>query len=557
MYECPNCGGNLRFDIASQQLACAHCDAKYDPYVITKDRDAEESRDFEVTVFTCPQCAGEIYSTDNTAAGFCSFCGASTILDSRLTRQKRPGFIIPFKKTKADCKREYAKIVKKAIFAPKELRDEKHIDSFRGIYMPYWVYYITQKGPFHMTGTMSHQSGDYYITDYYNISGKLDTYYKGLYYDASSSFADNISERIAPFDVKNMRGFTPSILSGFYADTADVDQALYKEDAIEKANGQTKKYIDRSKEMKGYSLDKYSDLSSKYHTRCESADIAMFPVWFLSYRNKDRVAYATVNGQTGKVVADLPVDIKKYMGGSFLLAVIIFLLLNLFATFRPSTTLMFVAGIAVMALILHKIEMKQIIEKEQYLDDKGAMNALQRRTEKEQDIQQAEVAGTTDEYTYWNNAQKSKTNQKIQAGQKSPKKKSTSSKVLTVIMIAIVVDAIFNLLLVSVAAGGTGNVLGGIVVLPVGIVAGVINFVGYQRMEGMSKVPGFLGAFISVLLACVVLIWNPVSDLYYYAGAIISLVAVFFTLVNLIRSYNILATRKLPQFDYQGGDDRA
>ena len=25
MYECPNCGGELRFDIASQKLICAHC----------------------------------------------------------------------------------------------------------------------------------------------------------------------------------------------------------------------------------------------------------------------------------------------------------------------------------------------------------------------------------------------------------------------------------------------------------------------------------------------------------------------------------------------------
>lgn len=557
MYECPNCGGNLRFDIASQQLACAYCNAQYDPYEITKDKDAEESNDFEVTVFTCPQCAGEIYSTDNTAAGFCSFCGASTILDSRLTRQKRPGFIIPFKKTKADCKREYAKMVKKAIFAPKELRDEKHIDSFRGIYMPYWVYYITQKGSLYLTGTKSYQKGDYHITDYYNISGVLDAYYKGLYYDASSSFADNISERIAPFDVKNMRGFTPSILSGFYADTADVEQALYEEDAVEKANGQTKKYIDRSKEMKGYTLQQYNNLSAKYHTKCESADIAMFPVWFLSYRNKDRVAYATVNGQTGKVVADLPVDIRKYMGGSLLLAVIIFLLLNMFATFRPTTTLMVVAGIAVIAMILHKMEMKQIIEKEQYLDDKGAMDALQRRAEKERDMQQAEVAGTTDEYASWTNVQKPKATQKTQIGKKAPKKKSIASSVASIVAIFIVFDVVSSLLLASTAMGNEGNWLGGIVVLLIGIIAGVVSFAGYRRMEGTSKVPGFLGAFISVLLAGLVLIWNPVSDLYYYAGAIISLVAVFFTLVDLIRSYNILATRKLPQFDYQGGDDRA
>ena len=51
---------------------------------------------------------------------------------------------------------------------------------------------------------------------------------------------------------------------------------------------------------------------------------SMFPVWFMSYRNGDRITYATVNGQTGKVAADLPIDIKKYLLFSGVLALIIF-----------------------------------------------------------------------------------------------------------------------------------------------------------------------------------------------------------------------------------------
>lgn len=109
MIACPNCGGNTKFDIASQQILCEFCDTKYDPYMFdNKSSDAIEAQDFEVTVFTCPQCGGEILSTDDAAAGFCSFCGASTILYSRISHEKRPGYIIPFQKTKDDCKQSYA-----------------------------------------------------------------------------------------------------------------------------------------------------------------------------------------------------------------------------------------------------------------------------------------------------------------------------------------------------------------------------------------------------------------------------------------------------------------
>lgn len=213
MIACPNCGGNTKFDIASQQILCEFCDTKYDPYMFDhKTSDAIESQQFEVTVFTCPQCGGEILSTDDAAAGFCSFCGASTILYSRISHEKRPDYIIPFKKTKDDCKQAYADLMKKAIFAPKELKDPKYIDGFRGIYMPYWAYYFTQQGGFTINGKKSYRRGDYIYTDYYDLNGEIDAYYKGITYDASSSFADSISEALAPFDVKGMKAFTPDVL---------------------------------------------------------------------------------------------------------------------------------------------------------------------------------------------------------------------------------------------------------------------------------------------------------------------------------------------------------
>ena len=353
MYECPNCGGNLKFDIPSQLLKCAYCETTRDPYTVSKDQDAEENSVFDVTVFTCPQCGGEIMSTDTSAAEFCSFCGASTILQSRVSMENRPAHIIPFKQTKDACKKAYMARMKRAPFAPDELKDEKHIDGFRGIYMPYWSYDISQEGPVLLKGEKSYIRGDYSYTDYYDLSGQLDASYNHLSFDASSSFADNISEQIAPFDVRDKKDFTPSFLSGFYADTSDVDSDLYKNDAIDIANSTS---YDNLRKVRAFadlklSMDKNNfSMTNTFHTYCNPPYRVMYPVWFMSYRKNDRVAYATVNGQTGKVAADLPVDLKKYMMGSVLLALPIFLLLNLFFTIRPKTVLMFAAFLSIYTL---------------------------------------------------------------------------------------------------------------------------------------------------------------------------------------------------------------
>ena len=105
MYKCPNCGGGLRFDPAGQDLVCDYCQTRLDPYQYEKDHDADISEDaYGVQIFTCPQCGAEMYSSDTDATAFCSYCGASNVLDSRLTGIRRPAKIIPFRKTKKDCR---------------------------------------------------------------------------------------------------------------------------------------------------------------------------------------------------------------------------------------------------------------------------------------------------------------------------------------------------------------------------------------------------------------------------------------------------------------------
>ncbi len=530
MYSCSNCGGDLKFDIASQKLACVYCDAKYDPYEISKETDGEQD-EYDVTVFKCPQCGGEIYSTDNTAAGFCSFCGASTVLTSRLKREHRVNYIIPFRQTKEDCKKAYKKMMHYALFAPKELKNAKNIDGFRGIYMPYWVYHVKQQGAARIHGTKSHTRGDYIITRHYGLHMNMDAQYKGLSYDASSSFADNISEKLGPYDVKNMRAFTPSMLSGFYADISDVDAQTYEKDAREFAKEQTASYIRKSREVRSYTLDDSEGLKNSIPTEIARTDSAMFPVWFLSYQNHDRVAYATVNGQTGKIVADLTVDIKKDVFGSLFLAIPIILVLNMCLTIRPTVLLAMSAVMTAIVAALHSAEMKQIVLKEKYEDDLGAQVALQGY-------------------------------HKRQASTRPERAKLSASRMVSTIFIILTLVCFlvgFNAALEvkSVSIGGT--------YFYICLAALIVTFIfGRKSITAAKDVDVFKhrkygGAYaiVAALLAAIISFVNPVSDIYYYIGVMVVLLAMVFTLLDLIQNYNILSTRRLPQFDYKGGDDYA
>jgi len=384
MIACPGCGGNLKFDIGYQNLHCSYCDAHYDPYQFdSKKKDGEEHKSYETTIFTCPECAGEIASTDNEVTGFCPFCGGSTIFYQRLSNELKPDFIIPFKKSKEDCKQIYQKKASKLLFLPSKFKKAQYIDGFRGIYIPYWSYNVSQTGELNLKGSKTHRSGDYVITEHYNLTGEMNNYYNGIGHDASSSLSDDISERIAPFNVHEKEKFTAGFLSGFYADTADVDSSVYKNDAIAFAAHRTTDEIRNVNEFKGYSPEISAD--GNYNGRITEVERVMYPVWFMSYRNKDAIAYATVNGQTGKVVADFPIDLKKFFAFTLALALLLFIPLNMFFTFKPTVVSGINAFLSAISLFMYLAEQNAINKKSNPSFDRGYLYMMKKTKRWDQD----------------------------------------------------------------------------------------------------------------------------------------------------------------------------
>ncbi|MCR5700633.1 MAG: hypothetical protein K6G76_00630 [Lachnospiraceae bacterium] len=551
MYDCPGCGGNLKFDIPTQRLLCSYCNNDYDPYQITKDKDGEEQKDFEATIFTCPQCGGEIMSTDTTAAGFCSFCGASTILTSRVSREKKPNFIIPFQKTKDDCKREYQKLMRRFIYAPNAIKDPDRINGFRGIYMPYWVYYFSQRTNLKLKGSTSTRKGDYVYTKHYNLNGELNAYYKGINFDGSSSFSDAISESIAPYDVKHMKEFTPSILSGFYADTNDLGKDLYSYDAKKLANDETWKLVKSEKEFSKHGVSQPKDLSGAFNTKEESADLAMFPVWFMSYKNGDRVAYATINGQTGKIFADLPVSISKYLLGALIMSVPIFFLLNAFLTIIPTSLVVLVAFIAAVVGIVYACELSKIASRELDEDDKGKQEA-KRLAEKRKEEKEREAARAAGIEEPAQKKKKSKMPNNVEA--KTGKSFKMPAFLMFIIILCLSVP-VLGAVYISALAFGNAAVCG--VSLIVVVIAHFVGASAFKKIDAKKGLPTTLWVIIAEIIACFVSLFDLVKDVYYYGVAILMLVTIGVVLIDIISSYNLLATRKIPQFDYQGGDDNA
>ena len=364
MAHCPNCGGEVRFSIESQDLECQSCKTHYNPKDYNQTPEGMETDVYKTQVFTCPNCGAEIESTDLSATGFCAYCGSAVVFESRVKEEKKPHKIIPFQITKEQCKKIYLNKIRSFYYRKNDLEDSAYLERFVGFYLPYWLYNFAFNEKLQLEGRKQYQSGNYSIKEDYALSGFLQGEVDGIPFDASLRFDDNISGVIAPFSKEKMQEFSPNYLLGFYSEISDTEEQSYVGEAFAYLGEEV------GRELMGANGFHSPDILLKkpfYPDAIEktvSVDRAMFPIWFLSYKKGDRIAYAVVNGETGKIYCDIPIEERKFYQASFLLAIPIFIVLNLFFQISAVHLPIFTLLLSLLLICLSGLELHRIRERD-------------------------------------------------------------------------------------------------------------------------------------------------------------------------------------------------
>ncbi len=475
--KCLSCGADIQFDAATQKLKCEYCGNEFTPEDYkAKEKVATEHKDYsamqqngnpaeqiDAKMYTCTQCSAKILVYDETAVTFCSYCGSSQIIAPQLYKEEKPEYIIPFKITKEQCEQLYKKAVNKFIFAPDAMKEDVVISKFRGIYMPYAIYKAEHHGPQLNNGSKCvGRTGDYLIYNDYTITTDVDAEFDGMAFDLASQFLDKFSNAIAPFDFHEAIPFDSKYMSGYYADAKDVDKNMYGTDANALSAPMATKELKKDKNFR-----KFGCSNPVLGMNITDVKTAYYPVYFLAIKNKDKsISYAVVNGQTGKVAIEMPIDFSKYLIFSAILTIPIFFILAFLVALTPTVVTIFAFLTAVISLIFNIVQRKALKENEEYANDKALLV-------------------------------KKSAEQAAQGNQKLPKPK--------------------------------------------------------KRYNAMNILYEILAMVISIL----VLIAHPVSDMYYYVGAVVAIILVVLSFFELVKQYNVLTSRKLSQLNARGGDENA
>ena len=373
--KCNNCGGDMHFHIPTQKLQCIHCDDVLDIEELKINHRAEEMEDFnddetvETALYQCPECGAEVRSFEEETTIFCAYCGKQAFLKQKENSTK-PKYIVPFRIDKKEIKEKYNKHLSKMKFVPKELKDASALSEFRGIYIPHWSSNYVADGILDFEGEEHYRRGDYVYTDTYAISAEVDGSIDDITFDASLAFDDTLASAIAPFSTNEQKEFHEGYLAGFYADKETIEQNAYDDASKEIAEETIINELHKTRVKTSRSI------TAKYNPeqlRKTDTNLLMLPVWFLTHRNKDRVSYAVMNGQTGKMIMDVPVNKKSFFVFAGILATILSaIFVFLFSFIIPSVTASAISFASIIMLLISsfilKKELEMIYKRDHYME---------------------------------------------------------------------------------------------------------------------------------------------------------------------------------------------
>lgn len=348
MTQCKNCAGQLVFDPKKQMLVCDHCGSEFKPEEFEdsekaayRDQKAESMNEIYGTnsaelmdcyVYTCGSCGGEIIINGSEASTKCIFCGNSAVVFSRISKQKRPTFIIPFHLSKEDAVNAVRERFKKGMFIPREIKNFK-AENVRGIYIPYWILNCEHKGSVVVQGQVS--SGKHTKIVYYGREGKMSI--KELPLDASKMLSDESSARLEPYNIRGVKPFDEDYLLGFYSNISDITYGDLRRAAYKRADAYFDQIVIDS--VRGCSNKKIYREKHVTDIDYDNIKYAMFPAWFITYDHKGKHNTILVNGQSGKVVCGVPWN--KALFFTLLIAAGIVLTVGSFLILRPLLEAMF------------------------------------------------------------------------------------------------------------------------------------------------------------------------------------------------------------------------
>ena len=329
-FPCSDCGAKLEFSPGTTLLVCSFCGAENH---IALDDETVDEVDFEATLVEleasaeheeratvkCEACGAEVDRPEKLTAFPCPFCGTDIVTRDGSRKLIKPKSLLPFALDRRQAIERFRTWIGSLWFAPSELkRFARQEGRFQGIYLPYWTYdsdtssrYTGERGEHYwvtVTSTSTNAQGQTVTrnqqvrrTRWYPARGRVEVVFDDVLVAASQSLPRNYLEALEPWDLADLVPFQESFLSGFKAETYQVDLRA----GFQRAE-QLMEPVIRAAICRDIGGDEQRIHSCAITHREVSFKHLLLPVWIDAYRYRGKVYRVVVNARSGEVQGERP-----------------------------------------------------------------------------------------------------------------------------------------------------------------------------------------------------------------------------------------------------------
>ena len=317
-----------------------------------KEEELSDEETVQLDRYICSSCGAILLLHGEQITKECGFCGNPTITFDKVSNERKPDKILPFKLSKEQAfdriKKEYSDKNRKLYMSP--LVENMDVTDIRGIYIPNWLYTGTIRKRMVFKTDSSGSKGNPYIKD-------ATSKFERVPIDAALNLNDEMTANLEPYDFKMLEDFNVDYLLGFYADKFDMTAAQGLRNAEKRFDAfMTKTLVDSfaenmRKDGPGKNSDSNFAMYCYYPNRnyeighehvtdnerevdMERIEYVFLPVYFVTLKAGNETYTVLVNGQTGRVTGNLPIsaeDIKPRFMSNLIKDITIFTIIEFIA----------------------------------------------------------------------------------------------------------------------------------------------------------------------------------------------------------------------------------
>lgn len=340
-FTCPQCGGRQRYDPDLGSLACEHCgtseqvntpnaaEAEQDLQAALRSETANEWAVFPNQI-TCEQCGAVTLLEADQVATHCPFCASAQVVMQPATPGLiEPHAIIPFAFEEQPARHRMRRWLGAGLFLPDDLLKLARPKRLTPVYLPFWTFDGQAHVPCLVNNPrMALPRVEARVITLWNEPTLPEVYerdFDDLLIYAAQALSPEALREVQPFETAEARVYQPQFLAGWGAQAYQmplVDAAL---EAHKRMFDQAVTEAEREMLISSRFALGFGDVQVIQ----SSYKLALLPVWVAAYSYRGQLYQVLINGQTGKVAGQRPLDRVKvalFLGSLAALAGLLFLL---------------------------------------------------------------------------------------------------------------------------------------------------------------------------------------------------------------------------------------